>query len=143
MEKLLSRISSNTTGSFSKKAECIAVVDDSIARIIGDSKIYISEFIIAKIKGKIPALPGHTEITDRFFLRLPKSLHFPFKILKDTRGERKFLFIAEDPLHEIVVEVVRKESGKTEINTIHLISEYKLKRLEHKFPIVYSSGGTS
>jgi len=45
----------------------------------------------------------------------------------------KFLFIAKNPDHLIVVEVKRKESGKTEINTIYKIDKKEQRRLD-KFP---------
>lgn len=137
---LIKRVNKNKTGIFKRDSELIAVLPDKIAVVIGDSKIYISEFIIAKVKGKISELIGHLEITDTILLKIPYNLSFPMEILQDTRSSKKYLFINIDPLHEIVVEISRYDSRKTEINTIHIIDYKELKRLEHKFPVVYSSG---
>ncbi len=143
MEDLLQRVNKNTDGIYNKNSELITTVDEDISVIIGDHSIHISEFIIAKVKGKSVGLVGHPEITDEIFLRIPFNLSNPQEIIQDIRSPRKYLFINSNPQHEIVVEVFRKESGKTEINTLHLISIHKLKQLESRFPVVYSSGGTS
>lgn len=142
MHDLLKRVNENSTGIFKRDSELIVILPETIAKIIGDNQIYLSEFIIAKVKGKLEEFDGHPEITDDIFSKIPSNLSCPKEILKDIRHNRKYLFIGFDPLHEIVVEIYRKDSGKTEINTIHLITSKKLKRLEHKFPVVYSSGGT-
>ena len=91
---------------------------------------------------KIVTLPSHPEISDEILLKIPINLSFPKEILEDTRTIKKYIFISIDPLHEIVVEICRKDSGKSEINTVHLINSQELKRLENKFPVVYSSGET-
>ncbi len=133
---MLFRINTNTTGLFDRKPQLIVVVGTDISEIIGDTHIYISEFIIAKVKGKIPEHNGHPEVTDEIFMKISESLSVPQKIIRDTRHNQKFLFINNDPLHEIVVEVSRQESGVTEINTIHIIDIQELKRLERKFPVL-------
>ncbi len=142
MEDLIRRVNDNKTGIFKRIPELIVVLDRAIFDAIGDDSIHVSEFIIAKIKGRIRGNIGHPEITDEIFIRITDSLACPDKIFQDIRSERKFIFISPDPIHQVVVEVFRKESGKTEINTIHLINTLKLKQLERKFPVVYSSGGS-
>lgn len=101
--------------------------------LIGDDRIHISEFIIAKIKGLIPKLDGHPEITDEIFHRLSGDLLNPIRIAKDRRSSNKYLFIARRPAHLIVIEIKRVESGKTEINTIYRIDQKEQRRLD-KFP---------
>lgn len=139
---LVKRVNRNKTGIFKRDSELISILPNNIAIIIGDNKIYISEFIIAKIKGLIENIVGHLEISDEVLFKIPESLSYPEEILQDTRKNKKYLFININPLNEIVVEISRYESGKSEINTIHLINPGELKRLEDKFPVVYSSGGT-
>ena len=130
---LLERVNLNKTGTFSRIPEAIVILDSVLAERIGDDVIYISEFIIAKVKGLVPALKGHTEITDEMFERLPLSLCNPNRIILDKRSLNKYLFIANNPIHLIAVEVRRKDSGKTEINTIYRIDRKEQKRLD-KFP---------
>lgn len=128
---------------FSREPQRIAILPKHIATIVGDTEVYLSEFIIAKVMGLVGGLAGHPEITRSILERLPKGLADPMKILQDTRMGKKYLFINQDPLHEIVVEIARRESGRAEINTIHKIDIDELKRLEHKFPVVFSSGENS
>jgi hypothetical protein len=142
IEDILKRVNKNTTGIFERSSELIVTVPQEISRIIGDDEIHLSEFIVAKVRGFIRDKVGHPEITDEIFLKIPQNLSNPKEILQDIRASKKYLFINVNPLHEIVVEIFRRESGKTEINTIHIINTQELKRLEHKFPVVYSSGGT-
>ncbi len=127
---------------FSREPQRIAILPKHIATIVGDTEVYLSEFIIAKVMGLVDGLSGHPEITRATLEKLPENLEHPIKIFKDIRSQKKYLFIHADPLHQVVVEIARKESGKTEINTIHLINPDKLKKLEHKFPTVFSSGET-
>lgn len=138
IEDLLLRVEKNDTGVYSKTPVLIAILNGEVSSIVGDRFVYISEFVIAKIKGLIPELDGHKEITDGLFLKLPKLLEKPFEILIDTRADRKVLFITISPRTEIVIEVGRFESGLTEINTFHFVGIDELKRLECKFPVVYS-----
>jgi hypothetical protein len=121
IKNLLLKVEGNNTGIYSKKPALIAILNEEIANIVGDRFVHISKFVIAKIKGLIPELDGHKEITDELFLKLPKLLEKPFEILIDTRAKRKFLFITISPRTEMVVEVRRVESGMTEINTFHLV----------------------
>ncbi len=139
---LLERVNKNRSGIFNKESEVIAILPEEIALIMGDTKINISEFIIAKIKGFIKKNIGHNEITDSLFCMIPNNLCNPKKILQDTRSNKKYLFISVNPLHEIVVEISRNNLDKSEINTIHLINYNELRRLEIYFPVVFSSGGT-
>jgi competence protein ComEC len=139
VQDILKRVTSNTSNRYSNIPEPIVILDREIASIIGDTVICLSEFVVAKIKGLIPDVQSHPEINDEMLCNLPRVLMRPFKILKDTRTDRKYIFVHNDPLHEIVVEVKRQASGKTEINTVHLIHVRELKRLEHKFPTVFSS----
>lgn len=127
---------------FSREPQCIAILPKHIATIVGDTEVYLSEFIIAKVMGLVGGLVGHPEVTRSILERLPENLEHPVKIFRDIRSQKKYLFIHADPLHQVVVEIARKESGRTEINTIHLINPDKLKKLEHKFPTVFSSGET-
>jgi hypothetical protein len=139
---MVTRVNQRTTGIFSRVPEPIALLRPEISCLIGDAQIHISEFIIAKVKGLIPAFIGHPEISDAMFLKLPHNLSYPQKILADRRSDQKHLFITSEPEHIIVVEVRRLESGKTEINTIYPIGDKEKRRLE-KFQITFShSGGT-
>lgn len=136
IEKLLSVVNKNTNGIFSSIPEPIIILNKNLSEIIGDNIVYLSEFVIAKIKGKVPELNSHVEITDDIFLLLPTLLQSPQEILKDTRALDKYLFIICNPFIEVVIEVRRIESNKTEINTLHKINIEELKRLERKFPVV-------
>jgi hypothetical protein len=127
------RVNSNSTNIFSRVPEPIVVLESGISRIIGDDHVHISEFIVAKIKGLIPGLDGHPEITDDIFHRLPSNISNPLRIAVDKRSLNKYLFIAEKPAHLIVIEVKRAESGKTEINTVYRIDRKEQRRLD-KFP---------
>lgn len=139
---LVDRVNRNTTGLFKRESELVVVLPLLISNIIKSDKIYLSEFIIAKVKGRIYGQNGHPEITDKMFLDIPYNLSHPREILEDNRNNKKYLFININPLSEIVVEISRFDSGKTEINTIHIINPQELKRLESKFPVVFSSGET-
>jgi hypothetical protein len=144
VEDLIKSVNDNRSGIFKRDPELIVVLPNSIAGIIGDDKIYLSEFIIAKIKGKIEGYEGHPKITDEVFLKIPQSLSYPYKILQDNRRKKRkeYLFINTDPLHQIVVEVERRPGGLTEINTIFESTFGELKRLEGILPTVFSSGET-
>ena len=73
-------------------------------------------------------------------MRIPKLLNDPLYIYADPRtyGKRKFLFVADKPLHLLVVEIVRLESGVSEINSIFPLGERTLKQLGSKFQAVLS-----
>ncbi len=133
---LLTRVNNNHDGIFRKIPEPIVILCEDISSIIGDDSIFLSEFVIAKVKGKIPLLSGHPEITDEIIISLPSLIQFPLKIFQDTRANNKYLFIIAHPSLEVVIEVKRLESGKTEINTFHKIGIDEIKRLERKFPVV-------
>lgn len=136
IKNLLKKVNENDDGIFSRKPKPIVVITGHISNIIGDNVIYLSEFVIAKIKGKIPELNGHPEITDKIIISLPVFIQYPMLILKDTRVYNKYLFIIDNSFMEIVIEVKRTESNKTEVNTLHKINHEELKRLEHKFPVI-------
>lgn len=144
MEDLINRANGNKTGIFKRDSELIVVLPENISKIIGDSKIYISEFVIAKVKGKIKGFSGHPLITNEVLISIPVNLSNPFEILHDTRKlpRKEYLFISIAPLHQIVVEIERRESGFSEINTIFDTTFQELKRLEVKLPTVFSSGET-
>ena len=131
--RILTRVHRNSTGFFSRTPEPIAILDFNTSEALKGEVIHISEFVIAKIKGCVARLAGHPEITDGIFCRLPFNLCNPIRIVKETRSANKYLFIAENPLHLIVIEVRRMQSGKTEINTIYRINREEQRRLE-KFP---------
>ena len=133
IKSLLDRVNSNTTGIFLRTPEAIVILDSQFPEKIGDDRVHISEFIIAKVKGLIPTLGGHPEITDEIFQRFSLSLCNPSRIIIDKRLPNKYLFIAHNPTHLIAVEVRRKESGKTEINTIYKMDREEQRRLD-KFP---------
>lgn len=141
LRKLLKSVSEDKDV-YSRVPELIVTICNDIARIVGDTHIYISEFIIAKVKGKIGNLGGHPEITDEIFLQIPKTIHNPHRIYLDQRtdGRTKYLFVENIPPHQIVIEVRRFESGKTEINTIIPLGNRTLKQLEgHKdLQVVFS-----
>lgn len=133
IRNILDRVNSNTSGIFSRIPEPIYIPNKQISRVIGNEAVHISEFIIAKIKGLIPTLNSHPEITDEIFCRLPQSLCNPASIIRDTRSVKKYMFVIEKPLHLIVIGIKRIESGKTEINTIYRIDRDEQRRL-NKFP---------
>jgi hypothetical protein len=143
VKNLLDRVNDNKTGIFSRIPEVIVILDSRLAKLIGDDYVHISEFVIAKVKGLIHGFNGHSEITDQIFEKLPWNINNPKEIIVDKRIVGKYLFVAKDPTHVIVIEVTRKESGKTEINTIYPIGEKERRRLD-KYPIAFSSisGGT-
>ena len=135
ISNIISRVN-NKNSLFSRKPEPISILKSAISDIVGDNVVYISEFVIAKIKGKIKELNGHLEITDKIIGTIPCLLNKPKEILRDTRSNKKYIFIISNPSIEIVIEIRRVESGKTEINTLHKININELKRLERKFPVV-------
>ena len=143
IKDLLDRVNGNKTGIFSRIPEVIVILDKKSGELIGDNHVHISEFIIAKVKGLVHGFSGHTEITDEIFEGLPWNINNPKEIIIDKRAIGKYLFIAREPSHVIVIEVTRKESGKTEINTIYPIGEKERRRLD-KYPIAFNSvsGGT-
>lgn len=102
-----------------------------LAAIIGDREVYISEFVVAKILGYIKRLNGHPEVTKEFFLALPDLLKNSKGVL--MRGDRpnERYVICGTPHHRVVLEI-KRDGGVTQINTIHLIKESKLKRLRNK-----------
>ena len=140
IHNLLEKVEKNATGIYPKVPVLIAVLNKEISEIVGDRFVHISEFVIAKIKGLIPELDGHKEITDQIFLRIASSLDNPLYIYTDTRtpNKKKFLFVANEPLHLLVIEVLRLESGVTEINSIFPLGERTLKQLGSKFQAVLS-----
>lgn len=139
INNMLVSVEINQTGVFSRIPQAIAVLNDELSDILGDRIVYISEFIIAKIKGKIPKLNGHPEITDEMFLAIPYDVIDPVKVLRDKSSDSKYLFIARNGKRVIVIEVKRHESGLTEISTIYPIGKKEQRRLE-KFPIAYCPG---
>ena len=135
----LERIEGDTSGLFSKELKLAVILRPTISDIIGDNEIYISEFIVAKIRGKTRGNAGHPEITDEIFLNVPYTLNHPFVIYQDPRkaGKTKFIFIEVDKNHQIIVEICRIETGKSEINTIIPIGERTLKQLGGKLQAVF------
>ncbi|MDO8430373.1 MAG: hypothetical protein Q7S72_00060 [Candidatus Taylorbacteria bacterium] len=136
IQSLLDNVRDNKSGIFSNKPHLVVILNKQLSVLIGDEKIHLSEFVIAKIKGRIAELQGHPEIMDGIFLLLPIFIQHPQEILRDTRAKDKYLFIISNPFVEVVIEVRRIESGKTEINTMHKLNIQELKRLERKFPVV-------
>ncbi|MEK7095653.1 MAG: hypothetical protein AAB917_03265 [Patescibacteria group bacterium] len=137
---ILDRVERNKTHIFSKEPEMIVVLNQNISSIITDNNVHISEFIVAKIKGRIRNNRGHSEINQKIFLSIPNTLNNPSRIYIDHRKteRNKYLFVSLKPSHQIVVEVKRIESGKTEINSIIPLGKRTLKQLGNKFQAVYS-----
>lgn len=143
--ELIQNVDRNTTGRFDRNPKVVVELPKHISEIIGlkDGRVYLSEFVIAKIKGKIPELNGHPEITDAMLQDLPTKLADPIEVLNDNReNTKKYLFINLGPMTEAVVEVERGPDGLTEINTFHRINEKELGRLEEKFPTIYKKEST-
>lgn len=116
---------------YSRDLILVCKFDKNLAERIGDNEVYISEFVIAKIFGYIPHLTGHLEITKSFLCNLPEYLNNPRKILmRPDRPNERYL-ICSVPDHRIALEI-RRDGGVTQINTIHIIREYNLKKLEEK-----------
>lgn len=141
IQEILHRVEINDTGIFSKEPELIVLLNDSVSTIIKDNYVCISEFILAKVQGKIGNNNGHPEITKQIFHDIPTTLNYPSFIYIDERySERmKYLFIGTFPLHQVVIEVRRFESGVTEINSIIPLGNRTLKQLGNKFQAVYST----
>jgi hypothetical protein len=72
IQDIISRVNSNITGKFSRTPEPIVILSPKILKAIGDDMVHISEFIVAKVKGLIPDLNSHFEITDDIN-ELPRS----------------------------------------------------------------------
>ncbi|GEM_PF-2573846 len=145
--RCLDTLNENKTGKFNKESLPIVKLNPEVSKVIGDNTIHISEFVIAKVKGLVKGFLGHSEITDDVLKNLPENLSNPYKIYKDLRSNKKYLFINLDPTHAAVVEVLRSETGKTEVNTIYPLGEKTLKQLEknNSLQAVYSrsAGGTA
>lgn len=106
-------------------------ISHTIFKNIEDGKVYISEFVIAKILGYLHHLKGHPEVTKDFLLELPYFLSNPIKILKKETRPKELYIICGEPTHRVVLEI-KRNNNKTEINTIHRIRESTLKKLEEK-----------
>lgn len=141
ISRILTGVKKNKTGIFDRNPELVATLPPHIAGIISEENIYISEFIIAKIKGLVHRYPGHPEISDEVFKKVNNALIDLDKILVDNRilGRKKYIFKSLNPLLLVVIEIKRKETGKTEINTIYTPKIKELKRLEGKLPVFYQS----
>lgn len=116
---------------YSKELFLVCELTEAIAIKIGDDKIFVSEFVIAKIMDYIPTIAGHPEVTKDFLLNLPKLLNSPTEILKDTKEDSKVFIICGKPKYRVVLEIKRK-NYRTEINTIHKIRESTLRKLKSK-----------
>jgi hypothetical protein len=116
---------------YSKELTLVCSLNDQLSRRIGDDKVFISEFVVAKILGYLKHLQGHPEVTKDFLFQLPEFLVKPKEILMRTDRSRERYVICGEKDHRVVLEIER--GGKyTEINTIHLIREENLKKLEGK-----------
>lgn len=135
---LIKRVNTNTTGIFKRDSELIVRLPSLISNILGSNEIYLSEFVIAKVKGRITKLNNHPEITDDIFIMLPESLSNPFRIYEDNRvaNRKKYIFIKIDPSHQIVVEINRANSGRSEVNTVIPLNAKKRKQLEKNLKAV-------
>jgi hypothetical protein len=98
---------------------------------IDDRKVYISEFVVAKILGYVHHLKGHPKVTREFLLQLPQFLSNPIKILQKESRPKELYIICGKPTHRVVLEI-KRNNNRTEINTIHRIRESTLKKLEEK-----------
>src|SRR5882724_4357709 len=85
IENILDDLVRNTSGIFSRTPLPIFVLPLKISNIVGDDIIHISEFVIAKVQGRMGFNKGHPEITREIFLTIPDTLSEPFKIHEDKR----------------------------------------------------------
>lgn len=142
---ILDRVDGNTTGTFDKTPHVVTTLPEKIADVVGDKQVHLSDFVVAKVKGLISTIKGHPEVTNDMFAKIPDNLSDPSKILSDPRtdGRTKYLFLGDNPTHQIVVELYRPESGKTEINTIIPMGDRSIKQLESNKALqaVYSRTG--
>lgn len=116
---------------YSKSLVLVCSFSQELSRRIGDNEVYVSEFIVAKIMGYIKHLQGHPEVGNKFLLQLPRLLKKPKKILMRNDRPRERYVICGKENHRVVLEISRR--GRfTEINTIHLIRDDNLRKLEDK-----------
>lgn len=116
---------------YSKELVLVCRFEKELADRIGDNEVYISEFVLAKILGYLPHLVGHPEISKNFLLILPEYLQQANEILMRLDRPKERYLICGIPNHRVVLEI-KRDGGKTQINTIHLIKEFNLKKLENK-----------
>lgn len=145
IRRLITSVERSKTGMFEKKPICIGTLSVHLASIVKDDRIHLSEFVVAKIKGRIKGFHGHPNLTNEILLRIPNTLRFPCRVYHDNRveGRMKYLFVGKDPKHIVAVEVRRREYGLTVINTVFDTFDSELKRLEARLPVVHDHvGGT-
>lgn len=116
---------------YSRDLVLVCYFQKELAKRIGDSHVYISEFVVAKILGHVSHLQGHPEITKDFLKKLPNYLNSPKEILMRVDRAKERYLICGYPHHKIVLEI-KRDDNKTQINTIHIIKESKLKRFRNK-----------
>lgn len=119
------------SSSYSRDPVLVCRFNKTLAKRIGDSEVYISEFVIAKIFGYLPHLVGHPEIAKDFLKKLPEYLNNPNRVLMRLDRRKERYIICGSPVHRVVLEIKRNDDF-TEINTIHLIREETLLKLEAK-----------
>lgn len=117
--------------SYSRDLIRVCVFSGEIAQRLGDHEVHISEFIVAKILGYVDYLRGHPEVTKMFLIKLPVLLLKPKQILmRDDRPSERYIICGERN-HRVVLEI-KRNGIVTEINTIHLLREENLRKLEKK-----------
>lgn len=135
IKDIIDRVNTNSNGIYDRVPKPIVTLPPEISKIVGGDTIHLSDFVVAKIKGLISGLGGHSEITDQMISELPQRLAAPLEILKD--GEKKYFFINQDPQTRAVVEIGRNAQGITEVSTYHPLGDRTQKQLEKNFPTVY------
>ncbi len=127
---ILKNISPNKN-KYSHELIRVCVFDKSISRRIGDRRVYISEFVLAKILGYVKHLNGHPDVDLKFLLELPRFLKDPNEVLMRTDRPKERYVICGNPSHRVVLGI-KRNNNVTEINTIHRIRESTLNRLRVK-----------
>ena len=116
---------------YSRSPILVCSFNKNLAERIGDSEVYISEFVTAKILGYLAHLVGHPEITKDFLKKLPEYLNNPNSVLMRLDRLKERYIICGSPSHRVVLEI-KRNGNFTEINTVHLIREETLLKLEGK-----------
>lgn len=128
--EILDQISQNKHA-YSRETILVCNFTPELSTRIGDTSVFISEYVLAKILGYLQHLKGHPEVTKNFLTTLPEILTAPKEILvKSDRPNERYI-ICGDPTHRVVLEI-KRNNNVTEINTIHKIRESTLRKLEEK-----------
>lgn len=130
IERILLQVRENVDGYYSRLPVEVARLHPKLGFGPLISRVHLSEFVIAKIMGRIPDFLGHDDWKDVDFVAVPHLLKNPAIVLRDSRSNSKYLHIdASESRRLIVVEVERRPSGHTSINTMYRIDPAEYKRL--------------